>query len=100
MQPEIYGLKLVNGEEIVAKVTKITDTTMTIEDPLVMVLHQDPKGITCNFFPWTIIADGTLPINRDLVISHYPVPKDVQDSYIQNTTGIQIVGAPPMKLNG
>lgn len=97
---EIQGIKLVNGEEIVAKVTFVTDTTLTVEDPLVMVVHQDSKGLTCNFFPWTIIADGKLPINRDLVVSNYPVPKEVQDSYLQNTTGIQIVSVPPMKLNG
>jgi hypothetical protein len=98
---DIQGIKLVTGEELVAKISRITDDFLVVDDALVLLIQQDPKGLTCNFFPWTIIAEGSIYINRDTVVANYPVPQEVQDSYLQNTIGLQIVSVPPTRiLNG
>jgi hypothetical protein len=96
----IQGIKLVTGEEIVATVLHTHDDQVFVKDALVLRVASGPNGLVINFFPWTIIADGQIPINNSAIVSRFPVPKDVENSYIQNTTGLQIVSATPQILHG
>lgn len=96
----IQGIKLVTGEELVAKVIfNQGDGCVCVEDPLVLMMGRGKDGgIVVNFMPWTIIAQGTITLEAHGILARYSVPKDVEDSYIQNTTGLQIVSSPPSQI--
>lgn len=98
---DIRGIKLATGEELVANVQNTTAEHLVVRDPLLMRVFEGPQGLVCNFYPWTIIGEGDFKLNRNLVVSSYSLPKDVQDSYLQNVTGLAIVTVPPKQiLNG
>lgn len=96
---QIQGIKLTTGDELVAQlVDTMTDGSLIVRDPLMMVMNIVPKskdnpegGMVCNFYPWTIIAEGDIIIRATAIAANYPVPKDVEQSYYQNTSGLQIV---------
>lgn len=96
---QIKGIKLTTGDELVAKViSENSDGTITVRDPLMMVMQIVPKskenpegGMVCQFFPWTIINEGDIVLQAAGVMAHYAVPKDVETNYNQNTSGLQIV---------
>ena len=98
----IQGIKLVTGEELVAKVTFADADFCTVADPLVLRVGAGPEGFVVNFFPWTIISSGDIKIRNDAIIARFTVPKDVETNYLQNTSGIQIVSgaAVPQILKG
>ena len=89
----IQGIKLVTGEELVAEVKHVQDQLVFVKDPLVLITQNTREGVIVNFAPWTIIAEGQIPIQITAIVARYPVPKDVEDNYIQNTSGLQIVSA-------
>jgi hypothetical protein len=95
----IQGIKLVTGEELVANVIE-TDHVgrVLVKDPLVLRMSQGPQGLMVNFFPWTIIAEGKIPLEAHSIVARFDVPKDVEDNYIQNTTGLQIVSSAPSQI--
>jgi len=96
---QIKGIKLTTGDELVAKVvSENPDGTLTVQDPLMMVMQIVPKskenpegGMVCQFYPWTIINEGDIVLQTAGIMAHYAVPRDVEQSYNQNTSGLQIV---------
>lgn len=96
---QIKGIKLTTGDELVAQVVgERADGSLEVRDPLMMVMSVVPKtaedphgGFACKFYPWTIISEGDIVINATAIAAHYPVPKDVEANYYQNTSGLQIV---------
>ena len=96
---KIQGIKLVTGEELVATVEAEHGSVYVI-NPLVLMVGTGPNGLVVNFMPWTIIANGRIHIEPHGIVARYNVPKDVEDSYIQNTTGLQIVSTTPQILQG
>lgn len=79
------------GEELVTKVNGVFPDHVVIEDPLVLIMQQGKNGITINFMPWTIIAEGPINVENSGIVARYAVPQEVSNNYIQNTTGLQIV---------
>lgn len=96
---QIQGIKLTTGDELVAQIVyENPDGSLTVRDPLMMVMTIVPKtkeqpegGMVCNFYPWTIINEGDIVLRSAGIMANYPVPKDVESSYFQNTSGLQIV---------
>lgn len=89
----IRGIKLVTGEELVTEVTTVQVDLIWVKNPLVLITQNTREGVTINFAPWTIIADEKIPIQTTAIVACYNVSKDVEDNYIQNTSGLQIVSA-------
>lgn len=89
------GIKLVTGEELVAKVMFVTpEGECTVSKPLVLHVSTGPQGLVVNFYPWTIIAEGDdIRIEAHAIVARYSIPKEVEANYIQNTSGLQIVSA-------
>jgi hypothetical protein len=96
---KIRAFKLTTGEELIAKIVGETPTFFNITNPLVvrMTLGKD-NNIQVNFLPWTIIAEDEILLYQVGIVADYEVPEDVKNSYIQNTTGIQVVSAPPTQI--
>lgn len=96
---EVVAVKLVNGQEIITKLTGIEGTVYTLARPYVLMLVRGENGEpTVTFAPFSMGIDD----NRDTVYeidrSHMvftPVAAraDAAKQYLQTTSGIEIVGA-------
>lgn len=90
----IKGIKLTTGDELVANVlAENADGSLLVENPLMIIMQPDVKqgGMVCTFYPWTIINKGDILIQGVGVVAHYTVPSDVEVTYMQNTSNLQIV---------
>lgn len=86
---EVVSLKLVSGEEIIARFEEETPTGYRISKPTMITMTQGGIGL----MPYMFTVDP----DRDIVIGHQAVvvisatEKVFADQYIQGTTGIKIV---------
>jgi hypothetical protein len=86
---QIYTMKIANGDEMVAKIVEQDDATYTVIKPLTVV--PGPQGINMIHSLFTANPDKSVTINK-LQVSCIAVSRDeVQDSYIEATTGIKPV---------
>ena len=94
---DVASIKLSNGDEIIAKITDITESTITVSKPMLMILSQDPRtgqpGVQMAPF-WMMGADqtGKYPINRTHIMCMIKSNKDATSGYTQQTTGLTIPG--------
>lgn len=82
----IVSFKLVNGDEVVAKVLEETDTKYLVSNPCTVVPSQKGLGLIQSLF--TSDLNKSIGIDKSHVMLHAPTVKDVEDYYIQTTTGI------------
>lgn len=85
---QVYTIKLNSGEELVAKVIEITDTQLTITDPL--SIAQGPKGMTLIPSMFTCDPEKPIRLNTSSVTLYGFTEDNVKDQYITMTTGIQL----------
>ena len=88
---DIVTFKLANGDEIVAKLLEDSGMEFKLERPCTVVPSQ--KGIMMIASLFTTSPDINITINKSHVLFHAPSAKEVQDYYIQTTTGIKPVSA-------
>lgn len=88
---DVATFKLTNGDEIVAKVTEDTPQEFKIERPCTVVPSQ--KGIMLIASLFTSEPDIKVILSKNHVLYHASTAKEVQNHYIQVTTGIQPVTA-------
>ena len=85
----VYTIKIANGDEIVAKITAEDDSTYTVNRPLTVI--PGPQGINMVNSLFTANPEKTVSINKLQVSLIAPSRGEVQDSYIEATTGIKPV---------
>lgn len=94
---EIVSVKLITGEEILARFGKVDVDGLVINTPRLMMLVQgkEPGMLGLQLMPWAYSCNqegDTPPLNMDTVIFvNHNVPKDLEDRYIQETSSIQLV---------
>ena len=89
---QVYTIKISNGDEMVAKITAEDDNTYTVVKPLTVV--PGPQGINMIHSLFTANPDKNVTINK-LQVSCIAVSREeVQDSYVEATTGIKSVRKP------
>jgi hypothetical protein len=86
---EIVGFKLVNGDEIVAKMISEDMISFTVSRPCTIVPSPQGLGLMQSMFSADINKD--IELRKEHVMMHAPVIKQMSDHYIQTTTGIQPV---------
>ena len=86
---EIVAFKLVNGDEIVAKVKKDSNEEFVLAKPCTVLPSQKGIGLVQTLF--TSNQDTDVHLQRTHVMMHSPVVKEISNYYIQVTTGIQPV---------
>ena len=86
---QVYTLKIANGDEVVAKITAEDDTTYTISRPLTVVPGRE--GIQMIFSLFTADPDKSVTVNKSQVSLIGLSRAEVQDSYVEATTGIKPV---------
>jgi hypothetical protein len=88
----IVSFKLVNGDEIVAKVINETDTGYEISKPCTIVPGQQGIGLMQSLFTGDLSLSTTV-ISKTHVMFHAKTVKEIENHYIKTTTGIEPVSA-------
>lgn len=84
-QGDIVSLKLVNGDEVIARFEEETVDTIKVSRPLAITIG--PQGL--GMIPWMFLAETeTFTINRSHVFVVTPSKKDAASQYLQGTTGL------------
>jgi len=90
---EIALMKLVSGEEVIAKVTENTENTLTIKNARVLIMQPTGPGqVGLVMVPWmATVPDDEIPLRKvDIMHRATNVPKELEDGYLQQTSGIQL----------
>lgn len=85
---EVYSFKLNSGEELVAKVIKITDKTVEISEPVSIAPSQKGIGMVPSLFTTDMNGHFRLNINSVAIVAD--TNEQVKVKYIEATTGIQV----------
>jgi hypothetical protein len=86
---EVYSLKIANGDELIARVIAVDDTSITVAAPLTVVPSRDGIQLVPSLFTTELNSDVTININNIVMIA--AVRDQVRDSYTEATTGIKPV---------
>lgn len=88
---QVISFKLVNGDEIVAKIVEETDTAYVINKPCTVMPSQQGLGLLQSLFTGDL--NKSISLAKSHVMLHSSTIKDIENHYIQTTTGIQPVSA-------
>ena len=83
------SFKLVNGDEIVAKIVEETDDAYIVSKPTTVMPSQQGLGLIQSLF--TTDLNKNITLDKHHVMMHAPTVKDVENHYIKTTTGIEPV---------
>jgi len=86
---DIIALKLVNGDEIIAKLTAINGDEYTLERPCVVL--GSAKGIALMQAMFSLDPEKSVKVRSEHVMMTCEAMPQMRDHYIQVTTGIQPV---------
>lgn len=87
---EIISFKLVNGDEIVAKVVTEDDKGFVINRPCTVMPSNQGIGLMQSLITSELNDNITLTKSHVMMYSH--TVKDMKNHYIHTTTGIQPAG--------
>ena len=90
-QDDIVTFKIVNGDEIVAKIVEESDDAFTVIKPCTVMPSQQGLGLLQSLF--TSDLNKSIRLEKRHVMMHAPTIKDMQNHYIKTTTGIEPVSA-------
>lgn len=91
---DIVCFKLVNGDEIVAKVVEVTSTGWLVNRPCTVIPSQQGIGLMQSLFSAEVNKD--IELRSEHVMMHSTVIKALEDHYLSTTTGIQQVSKGPL----
>jgi hypothetical protein len=84
---DIVSIKLINGDELIARLSRDDQTGITINRPLALTMQGGGLGMV----PWVLLGDkDDIVLNRNHVFAMVPSKKDAADQYVQGTTGIAL----------
>jgi hypothetical protein len=87
-QDEIYSLKLNSGEEIVARVTNISEHSFTVTEPVAVAPSAQGMGLIPAMF--TATPGTEITVNKGSVAYFGLTDSTVKNKYIEATTGLKI----------
>jgi hypothetical protein len=86
-QGSVVSIKIINGDEIIARYESEDTDTVTINKPLALTMGQGGLGM----IPWVFLGDAdTVTLQKSHLFFVIPSKKDAADQYIQGTTGIAL----------
>ena len=85
----IVSFKLVNGDEIVAKVMEEADDAYVVSKPCTAIPSHQGLGLLQSLF--TSDVNKNIRLEKTHVMMHAPTIEDVRNHYIKTTTGIEPV---------
>lgn len=86
---EVYCFKLVNGDEIVARIEEVGNDHYTVSRPTTVM--PGPQGIGLIQSLFSMKSDSRIRLDTSHVMMMCEVDPRMRDHYIQTVTGIQPV---------
>ena len=84
---DVVSLKLINGDEIIARLESDDTNSISITKPL--AITASPQGL--GMIPWIFLGSKeTITLKKDHVFAMVPSKKEAADQYMQGTTGIAL----------
>lgn len=84
---DVISIKLISGEEIIARFESETADEVKISRPLMVTLTGTGMGL----IPWMFLGEKeNFPLKRSHILAVAPSKKDAADQYMQGTTGIAL----------
>ena len=87
----VVSFKIVNGDELVAKIIEETHDSFVINKPTTVMPSQQGLGLIQSLF--TSDVNKSITLDKRHVMMHSPTIKDIENHYIKTTTGIEPVSA-------
>lgn len=86
-QGDVVSLKLINGDEIIARFEGETTDEVKINRPLALTMGAQGLGM----IPWIFLAESEdFTLKKSHVMAMATSKKDAADQYMQGTTGIAL----------
>jgi hypothetical protein len=84
---DIVSLKMINGDELIARFESETADDITIDRPLALTMSREGLGM----IPWMMLGDkSSITLKKSHVFAVVSSQKDAADQYMQGTTGIAL----------
>jgi len=86
-QNDVVSIKLINGDELIARYDDETGDSYKFNRPLALTMQGGGLGM----IPWILLGDReAITLRKDHVFTVVPAKKDAADQYMQGTTGIAL----------
>jgi hypothetical protein len=85
---DTVSVKLITGEECIARIQKINDDSYVLHKPLSLL--QSPQGMVLGQFMMTGDPDADITMPKSSVLCFTQTQKDMASKYTEATTGIKI----------
>ena len=86
---DIVCFKIVNGDEVIAKIVEQNADGFVVSKPCTVV--PSPKGLGLIQSMFSAELNNNVTLNNTHIMMHSTVVDDIKNHYIQTTTGIQPV---------
>jgi hypothetical protein len=84
---DVLSIKLISGEEIIARFDSEATDSMTISRPLAITMAGQGLGM----IPWMFLGGkDEVTLQKSHIIATMTAKKDAADQYVQGTTGIAL----------
>lgn len=88
IQNQVYSMKLNSGEEVIAKIVSVDETTVTLSEPVSVA--PGPKGIGLMPSMFTADTSSEVTLNKSSISLCGLTDDSVKTKYIEATTGISV----------
>ena len=85
---DIRGFKLVNGDEIVARIEKVLDNGWSISSPCTII--PSPQGLGLRQSMFSMKEGAEIELDKSHVMMSAPVDPKLEDHYKQTTSNIAL----------
>ena len=93
MSQQVLSFKLLSGEEVMGRLVKESDATITLEKVRsVQMVQQGPQQMGMAIVPYSAtVIDGEIPFRRSAMSTDPMTPSDeTEKMYMQQTTSIAL----------
>lgn len=85
---QVVTVKLINGEEIIARYVSEDDVAYVLEKVLVLSMNQQGMGLIPYCF--TLDPDTVMRLNKSTVVVFSKTAREFADQYLQSTSSIAL----------
>jgi hypothetical protein len=84
---DVVSIKLINGDELIARLEADDHNGITIDRPLALTMSNGGLGM----IPWVFLGGkNVMTLKREHIFVIVPSKKEAADQYMQGTTGIAL----------
>ena len=89
----VQGFTLVTGEILLTQVKEQTDTSVSLKDPAIMIVHEIEPGRSGVALQPFVPFGSNVKLNRSAIIAEYELDQQIENEYNRLFGTIQIATA-------